>query len=880
MALSPGLRLGPYEVIGPIGAGGMGEVYRARDSRIGRDVAIKVLPAALTSDDDRLKRFEREARAAGALNHPNIVAVFDVGTHDGAPFLVTELLEGETLRARMSAGALPALRAVEIARQVAAGLGAAHEKGITHRDIKPENLFVTSDGRVKILDFGLAKQAASSESDVTQSQSDAGMVVGTVGYMSPEQVRGRQVDPRTDIFALGTVLYEMLSGVRAFTGQSAIESMHAILQSDPAPLPSSVLQSLPAIGWIVARCLEKMPAERFHSAHDLSLALGSAGLGSGTALSAERPARARPGSFGVMAALFGMLAAGALGAFLYSRFAPTAPSSPLMMDSLTYSGHDASPAASPDGKTMAFMSDRDGVPRIWLKQVGGGGELVLTRGPDNFPRFSPDGSSILFIRTLDAGPTLFRVPLLGGDPVKLMDEVTGADWSRDGRQIAFTRWVSGDRSGSVIGVASADGGDPREIGFAPGRSLICPRWSPDGRLIAAVNALATVATGFGVEIADVAHGGSRRLERPGFPTRQSSVIWSADSASVVYFQAESVVAWMTGSSARLIQQDVATGESQTIGWALNMSATIDAFADGRLLIDTRSSRENLREVSLEAGSTTRWLTQGNSTDRQPVYSPDGQWVAFVSNRSGNLDLWTVNRATGAVRRLTDDPADDWDVSFPSHGRRILFGSNRGGPYEVWAIEPDGSRPRQISHDGAFAQNPAETPDGEWVVYASTNPAHAGLWRMRSDGQQAVRVTDAILQLPDMSPDGRHVLYVDGITSEICVVRVEDGVQAPPCIQVARHKDTTVNLGRARWMPDGRAIAFVGQDDRGINGLFVQDFAPGRDTSVTRRPLAGFDPEFLTESFAIAPDGKAVVIAAWEQMFNVMITNPVSAAIRH
>ena len=882
MTLTPGAKLGPYEVIGAIGAGGMGEVYRALDTRLGRDVAVKILPAGFAADEDRLRRFEREARAAGALSHPNIVAVFDVGTHEGAPFLVTELLEGETLRARMTGGALPPAKAIDVARQVADGLAAAHEKGITHRDIKPENLFVSPGGRVKILDFGLAKQTISADTDVTQAHTEAGVVMGTLGYMSPEQVRGQKVDSRTDIFALGAVLYEMLSGARAFVGASAVESMHAILEADPAPLAAPILRIFPSIGWIVARCLEKNPAERFHSAHDLSLALGSVTAASGPApqQTPSASARRRRASSRVAAWLAVIVAAATMGAFVHQRLATPVSADPITMDSLTYSGHDASPAASPDGKTVAFMSDRDGVPRIWLKQVSGGGELALTQGPDNLPRFSRDGSSIIFIRTLPSGPALFRVPLLGGDPVKLIDDVTGADWSPAGRQLAFTRWVSGDRSGSVIGVAEADGHGEREVAFVTGRSLTSPRWSPDGRMIASVNALAIVANGFGVEIADVALGRSRRLERPGSSMRQSSVIWSADSRSVIYSEAESVLAWMTGSSARVIRQDIATGAWRVLAWTVTHSQTIDAFADGRLLLDMRSSRENLREIALGSGSVApRWLTQGNSTDRQPVYSPDGQWVVFASNRGGNLDLWAVNRATGNVRRLTDDPGDDWDVAYALSGQRLLFGSNRSGPYEIWTAALDGSSPRQLSHDGVFAQNPSETPDGQWVVYASTNPKAPGLWRMRADGRDAVRISSVTLQLPDMSPDGRHVLFVDGITSEICVVRLEDGTPVPPCISVTRHKDTTAQLGRARWMPGGRAIAFVGQDDRGVNGLFVQDFVPGRDTTSTRRPLAGFDPEFLTESFGISPDGTRAVIAAWEQMFNVMITSPVSDAVR-
>src|SRR6476619_2419553 len=281
MSLPAGSRLGPYEILAPLGAGGMGEVYRARDSRLGRDVAIKVLPSSFSNDPDRLRRFEQEARAAGLLNHPNVTAVYDIGTVDGAPYVVSELLEGETLRARLAGGALGPRRAVDYAIQIAHGLSAAHEKGIVHRDLKPENLFVTKDGRVKILDFGLAKltQADSSGPQTNlptapvNAGTEPGMVLGTLGYMSPEQVRGRTADARSDIFSFGAILYEMLSGRPAFQRETAADTMSAILREDPPDLSSTNRQLPPVLDRIVHHCLEKDPEARFHSAHDLAFQL-------------------------------------------------------------------------------------------------------------------------------------------------------------------------------------------------------------------------------------------------------------------------------------------------------------------------------------------------------------------------------------------------------------------------------------------------------------------------------------------------------------------------------------------------------------------------------------------------------------------------------
>src|ERR1700720_1080989 len=280
MALTSGTKLGPYEIQSPIGAGGMGEVYRARDTRLGREIALKILPESFARENDRLHRFEQEARAIAALNHPNILAVFDIGQHNGSPFLVSELLEGESLRAVLDGGAVPQRKTIEYGVQIAQGLAAAHDKGIVHRDLKPENVFVTKDGRVKILDFGLAKlaqktSAAAEGITLTSSHTAAGVIMGTASYMAPEQVRGESADPRTDIFAFGAVLYEMLSGVRAFRRDTAAETMTAVLKEDPPELSDPLRTVSPALDRTVRRCLEKNPEQRFQSARDLSFALSA-----------------------------------------------------------------------------------------------------------------------------------------------------------------------------------------------------------------------------------------------------------------------------------------------------------------------------------------------------------------------------------------------------------------------------------------------------------------------------------------------------------------------------------------------------------------------------------------------------------------------------
>ncbi|HMI30443.1 MAG TPA: serine/threonine-protein kinase, partial [Candidatus Limnocylindrales bacterium] len=377
MTIATGTRLGPYEILAPLGAGGMGEVYRARDTRLGRDVAVKVLPQAFATDPDRLRRFEQEARAAGQLNHPNILVLHDVGTHAGSPYLVTELLEGETLRARMGGEALPARKAIDYALQMARGLAAAHERGLVHRDLKPENVFVLRDGRVKILDFGIAKLtrpeegaaggATRSAAPTAAPDTDPGLVMGTAGYMAPEQVRGLPADHRSDIFALGAILYEMLSGHRAFRGETNAETMTAILREEPPELSREGRPIPPALDRIVRHCLEKSPHERFQSASDIAFALealsGISDSGPKTVVAGGTQGRARRLVVPVLAALL-LLAAGA---WIGSHFAKGGSQAPTVYRKLTFRrGVVYTARFSGDGHSVYYAAGWDGAkPEVY-----------------------------------------------------------------------------------------------------------------------------------------------------------------------------------------------------------------------------------------------------------------------------------------------------------------------------------------------------------------------------------------------------------------------------------------------------------------------------------------------------------------------------------
>ncbi len=526
MTLASGTRLGHYEVVAPLGAGGMGDVYLARDARIGRDVAVKMLPAALAQDEDRLRRFEQEARAAGRLNHPNVLTVHDVGQHEGLPYLVSELLEGETLRERLGGSGLPVRKAAEIAIQIARGLAAAHEKGIIHRDLKPENVFVAKDGQVKILDFGLAKLTRAEAPLEAESNlrtegygTDPGTVMGTVGYMSPEQVRGRPVDHRSDIFSLGAILYEMLSGRRAFARDSSVETLNSILKEDPPELSGTGRPLPPALDRIVRHCLEKSPDERFASARDLAFDLQAL-----SDVSVSGPVvGARPGTRRRLLAVLAGVALAALGTLVGFRAGKTTVAPAPSYSPLTFRRGQVSAAIfAPDAKTILYSAAWEGKPlEVFVAQpgstearaLGARGEVAGVAGDE------------VVVWNDNA---LAKVPFGGGAPRAFLD---GVDW-------AFTA-----SDGSSMGVVRRAAGRQR-VEFPLGKVLYettgqidWPRVSPDGGRVAFVN---KPAAGFTEGQIAVVDGAGQVRDLTGSWDDLCGLAWSASGREVWYAAAPSV----------------------------------------------------------------------------------------------------------------------------------------------------------------------------------------------------------------------------------------------------------------------------------------------------------------------------------------------------
>jgi len=573
------------------------------------------------------------------------------------------------------------------------------------------------------------------------------------------------------------------------------------------------------------------------------------------------------------AAVVGLLA-GAVASRLAFRTAPGV----IALRPLGSSGTDGEPAVSPDGRTLAFSSDRSGQVHVWLKQLPSGAEVALTSGPDSVPRFSPDGTQLVFVRNrggLDGGQDLYRVPVLGGEPRRLLSFATGADWSPDGKLVVATATLE-DAPGPVsrlVAVPSDGGGTPREVIRFPGRALVGPRFSPDGRTVAVASVAVGGNQGGRYELVDLERGTSRPLEPPRTLGALSNPLWLKGGREVLY--AEGVLLRNSSSSSMLYRQaiDAPGTAARPLLWLPEEVAVLEWMPGGSLVADTTVRRQNLSEIRLdrEERGAARWLTRGTDANRQPVFSPDGEWLAFSSNQGGNLDVWARSVKTGAIRRLTEDPVDDWDPGFMPDGR-LLFSSARSGHLEIWIADADGNSPRRVTDDGVDAENPTGTPDG-WIVYYSSNPKKEGVWKIKADGSSPTLLYPGGANMPDVSPDGRYVAFANARATRsvtaLVVVRVADGSVVPVPFPVPRTRGTEALLGRPRWMPDGRALAFLGQDENGVNGIFVQEFDPARDTTSTRRKLAAFQAGVEAESFGISPDGKTLVVSALERLFGMI-----------
>ena len=860
MGLSSGKKLGPYEIQSLLGAGGMGEVYRARDTRLGRDVAIKVLPEALANDVDRLRRFEQEARTIAALNHPNILGIHDIGAHDGAPFLVSEFLEGQTLREKLESGPLPVRRATEYALGIAQGLAAAHEKGIVHRDLKPENVFVTRDGRVKVLDFGLAKLVRPQESHETVATRTSpatlpGMVMGTVGYMSPEQVRGEPSDARADIFSFGALLYEMLTGRRAFKRKTSAETMTAILREEPPELNDSGWQGPAALQRILVRCLEKNVERRFQSASDLAFAIDSLS-GTPTAKSVPQPKSRRAWlPWGIVVALL-------VGVAVWETVRPTAaPANPLEKAHFTRvtDFESVEAAISPDGRFVAFISDHDGPFDVWLSQVGTGRLVNLTQGnagplpgPLRSVGFSGDGSEI-WLGGGDVGMRLRLLPLTGGAPRNFLgEEAANLAWSPDGERIVYHTFGKGD----PVFVADRTGANARRIfGDQPGIHNHFPTWSPDGRWIYFVHG--TPATKE-MDLWRIDPDG-RHAER--LTQHNTDVAYPAPVGNRTVFY---VARDGDGSGPWLWAFDLKRKDSRRASFGLEEYTSVEASADGRKLVATISNpvaglwsvpilNRLAEEHDVKPFSVpTVWALAPRFAGASLFYlsslgTGDGLWRL----RDGQVtEIW--KSADGA---LLETPAVSRD------GGRVAIVLRRNGKRQLHVLSADGAELQPIAEGIDVQGTSCWSPDGKWIVSGGSGANGSGLFKIPLDGGPAVRVVAGPALNPVWSPDGSLIVYAGTNVSTFAPLLAvhQDGTSVElPRINVRR-------LGeRVRFLPDGKSLIYM----QGL--LASQDFWLLDLASMKSRPLTRLQNRATMRTFDIASDGKQIVFDRLRQNSQVVM----------
>ena len=785
MPLAAGARLGHFEVLAPLGAGGMGEVYRARDIDLGRDVALKVLPDEVARDHERLARFEREGRVLAALNHPGILVVFEVGDQDGKPFVVSELLEGETLRQALAR--LTLRQALDYAAQVASGLAAAHEKGVVHRDLKPENLFVTRDGRVKILDFGLAKVASSpghgrdTAAETLSSPTTPGTVWGSAGYMAPEQVRGEEVDHRADVFSLGVVLYELLTGRRAFRGNTIAETLTAILREDPPELSELAPHVPPGVWRVVKRCLEKRPEDRFQSARDVGFAL-EVGADPDPTRRAGTQGPARRARVAIGAAV-----AGCLGGLLLSRLATVPPTPAVTPRRLTIETPSSAPlsddvyvpfALSPDGTTLAFVTSQP--ERLFLRRLDTF-EATPVEGTEGAydPFFSPDGQWVGFW----AYGKLKKIPVAGGPAVTLCDayDMLGASWGENGTIV----FAGNDESLSIV---SADGGTPRPLTkLDPARHEVqhaFPQLLPGGRAVLFTATARSTSDPYSVEAQDLATG-ERHTVVPG--ARYGRYL---PTGHVVYARGTTVFAVpVRRESLRVEGPGVAVLENVAAGPA--GEALLSVAPDGTLAFVPGGPRALRTLVWADRNGVATTLGIAPRLYEHPRLSPDGRRVAVSLEEAGRLDIWIYTFEQETLERLTFD-------------RTVGLG------FDYHTFTPDGAR---ITYT-------VDSPDGFRVVSApvdaSGSPEDLLSWAARIAPHSWLRDGQALLLNELGATTGGDLLVFRPGTEP----RVTPFVQEPG------------NQWGASASPDGRYVAYAG-DETGRFEIYVRPFpGPGPKRQLT------------------------------------------------
>ena len=921
--LKPGRIIGSYQVISFISRGGMGEVYLAEHQRLNRKVALKILPELYTKDVDRLHRFEQEARSASALNHPNIITIYEIQELDSTHVIATEFVEGETLRQRLTRSPLSLSESLSVSIQVADALAAAHKAGIIHRDIKPENVMLRPDGYVKVLDFGLAKlseQAAPSvaaEAPTIQVRTGSGVVIGTAGYMSPEQARGLAVDGRSDIFSLGAMIYEMVARRKPFEGDTPSDTLASILKTEPPPL-LQVIPSIPSeLNRIVSKSLRKDREERYQVVKDLWLDLKALKQDlefqeklqrssmpdinmdsrATNVLHVAQPTESRSAINSIADSLsieikqhkvrtaVGLLflllvVAGAVfGIYkLANRTKPVERFWDVRISRITNSGNAIDATISPDGKYIVYALSTRNSQSLYIRQVNTPNDkLIVPPAPVGFfgMTFSPDGNELFYAvkAAMDTG-TLYRIPVLGGTPVKVLEKIDGpVSFSPDGKRFVLVRANYPNPGESALVIANVDGSGQRDLAvkklperFSP-MFFTGPSWSPNGKLIAA----SVMTVGGSTRVAGFsAEDGSERELSSQHWAYAARTQWLSDMSGLLVVAGDGIreaqiwyVEYPDGK-ARRVTNDLSTYRS--IGLTADSIKFTAVQAEGLVNLWIVPEGDAAKATRLSTGNVGFYASAGNNV----AWMLDGR-LLFTSTEGGNQDIWISNAEGNDRKQLTANGAQNMSPVVSADGKYIVFASLRDGAKTIWRMNGDGSNPIKLTSDVADAL-PALSPDGKWVIYTSLSGPKPSLWKVSIDGGTPQQITDKPATAGQVSPDGKWLMYLYAESPDpyapsnrVAVIPFEGSGDT----KVFEFTSSGTVATQTQWAADSKSFIYnVNQNN--VSNLWRQSLEGGPPKQIT-----DFKDSLIT-GFSWSNDGKVLACSRGQLMRDAVLVTDMKA----